>query len=117
MRYEALDIVAHSIHSVLWAGDLVGRMGGEEFAVYLSDMDRQQTDAIAEGIRHSVYLANFAPDGRRLTLSVSIGEAVFEAPARFAELFRIADRHLYSGEKSGRNRAADKPQPILCQSV
>ncbi|MGV8853248.1 MAG: GGDEF domain-containing protein [Devosia sp.] len=103
---EALAIIARSIQAVLRTGDLLGRMGGEEFAVYLPDLDHRQTAAISERIRRSVYLANFAPEGCRHTLSVSIGGAVFEGQAGFAELFRIADERLYDAKKSGRNRAA-----------
>lgn len=115
---EALAIIARSIRSVLRTGDLVGRMGGEEFAVYLPDLDYHQTEAIAERIRRAVYLANFTPHNHRHTLSVSIGGAVFEGQARFAELFRIADQRLYQAKKSGRNRAAvvsvaEVPSPAL----
>jgi len=119
---DALAIIARSIRSVLRNGDLVGRMGGEEFAVYLPDLDFHQTEAIAERIRRSVNLAVFAPDGRQRTLSVSIGGAVFEGSASFAELFRIADQRLYKAKQSGRNRAivvsvTDMPAPTLPRSA
>jgi len=115
---QALAIIARSIRSVLRTGDLVGRMGGEEFAVYLPDLDYSQTEAIAERIRRSVNLAVFNPDGRQRTLSVSIGGAVFEGRASFAELFRIADQRLYKAKQTGRNRStvvnvADLPIPSL----
>jgi diguanylate cyclase len=101
---EALTIIARSIRAVLRAGDLVGRMGGEEFGVYLPNVDQRGAEAIAERIRRSVNLAVFAPDDRQRTLSVSIGGAVFEGPASFSELFRIADQRLYGAKKTGRNR-------------
>ena len=117
---EALSIISRSIRSVLRSGDLVGRVGGEEFAVYLPDLDYQQAQAIAERIRRSVNLAVFSPDGRPRTLSVSIGGAVFNGRASFAELFRIADQRLYRAKQNGRNCAtvvsvADVPVPILQQ--
>lgn len=103
---EALAILARSIRSVLRTGDLVGRMGGEEFAVYLPNLKQSQAEAIAERIRRSVRLANFAPDGQRHLLSVSIGGAVFDGTAEFADLFRIADQRLYAAKRGGRNRTA-----------
>lgn len=103
---EALTIIARSIRSVLRSGDLVGRMGGEEFAVYLPDVDQSGAESIAERIRRSVNLAVFVPDARQRTLSVSIGGAVFEGPASFSELFRIADQRLYGAKQTGRNRSA-----------
>ena len=101
---EALTIIARSIRAVLRAGDLVGRMGGEEFGVYLPGVDQRGAEAIAERIRRSVNLAVFAPDDRQRTLSVSIGGAVFEGPASFSALFRIADQRLYGAKQTGRNR-------------
>ena len=115
---DALAIIARSIRAVLRSGELVGRMGGEEFAVYLPDMNYHQTQILAERILRSVSLAIFAPDGQRHPLSVSIGGAVFEGKGRFAELFRIADQRLYQAKNTGRNRAtvvnvADLPEVEL----
>ncbi len=105
MGDEALTIIARSIRAVLREGDIVGRMGGEEFAVFLPDVSQEQAAAIAERIRRSVNLAVFAPDGRQRALSVSIGGAVFSQPTSFSELFRIADQRLYGAKHAGRNIA------------
>jgi diguanylate cyclase (GGDEF)-like protein len=101
---EALTIIARSIRTILRAGDLVGRMGGEEFGVYLPDVDQPSAEAVAERIRRSVNLAAFAPDGKQRQLSVSIGGVAFVGPAGFSDLFRIADQRLYGAKQSGRNR-------------
>jgi diguanylate cyclase (GGDEF)-like protein len=103
---EALRIIARSIRAVLRTDDLLGRVGGEEFAVFLPGADRRATEIIAERIRRSVNLAAFAPDGRHRRLSVSIGGAVFEGATGFAELLRIADHRLYDAKRTGRNRVA-----------
>ncbi|ODT79438.1 MAG: hypothetical protein ABS76_19820 [Pelagibacterium sp. SCN 64-44] len=103
---QALTIIARSIRAVLREGDLVGRMGGEEFAVFLPGVAEGQATIMAERIRAAVNLARFAPEGEERHLSVSIGGAVFAAPTSFAELFRIADRHLYGAKNAGRNMAA-----------
>ena len=101
---EALTIIARAIRATLRPGDLVGRMGGEEFGVYLPRVDITEAKAAAERIRASVYGANFAPDGVPHILSVSIGGAVFDRRASFSELFRIADQRLYGAKQAGRNR-------------
>lgn len=103
---EALTIIARSIRTILRAGDLVGRLGGEEFGVYLPDVDQASAHAVAERIRRSVNLAMFAPDGQQRPLSVSIGGVAFKGPARFSELFHIADQRLYGAKQAGRNRVA-----------
>ncbi len=115
---EALTIIARSIRSMLRPGELVGRMGGEEFGVYLPGVDRHRAEIVAERIRRSVNLAIFSPHGRPRQLSVSIGGAVFEGPASFSELFRIADQRLYNAKEAGRNRvtvvhATDYPDVSL----
>lgn len=101
---EALTIIARSIRTILHAGDLVGRMGGEEFSVYLPGVDQRGAEATAERIRRSVNLAVFAPHGKQRSLSVSIGGVAFEGPAVFTELFRVADQRLYGAKQTGRNR-------------
>lgn len=119
---EALTIIARSIRTILRAGDLVGRMGGEEFGVYLPDVDQRSAEAVAERIRRSVNLAIFAPDGQQRSLSVSIGGVAFEGSASFSELFRIADQRLYGAKQTGRNRVtvvhvADHPVVDLKRSA
>lgn len=103
---EALTIIARSIRAVLRAGDLVGRMGGEEFAVFLPGLTMPQAEQVAERIRHAVNRAVFEPDGKQNPLSVSIGGAAFQGPTKFSDLFRIADQRLYGAKQSGRNRSA-----------
>lgn len=100
---EALIIIARSIRTILRAGDLVGRMGGEEFCVYLPDVDQKIAEAVAERIRRSVNLASFSPHGQQRPLAVSIGGVAFASAVSFSELFRIADQRLYGAKQSGRN--------------
>ena len=119
---EALTIIARSIRTILRAGDLVGRLGGEEFGVYLPDVDQRAAEAIAERIRRSVNLALFVPEDRQRPLSVSIGGVVFDGRASFSELFRIADQRLYGAKQAGRNRVAivdvaDHPRIALKHSA
>jgi diguanylate cyclase len=101
---EALIIIARTIGSVLRDSDLMGRMGGEEFAVFLPDADSETAALVAERIRHAVNMAVFAPFGELRQLSVSIGGAVFSEAADFRDLFQMADRRLYEAKQFGRNR-------------
>lgn len=105
---EALTIIARAIRSALHEDDFVGRMGGEEFGVFLPGVGQGQASMVAERIRAAVNLARFAPQGEQRHLSVSIGGAVFSGPATatFAELFRIADQRLYGAKNAGRNMSA-----------
>ena len=101
---EALTIIARSIRAILRSGDVVGRLGGEEFGVFLPDVDMSTARVLAERIRKAINLAIFAPTGQANPLSVSVGGAVFEQDICFADLFRQADLNLYQAKKFGRNR-------------
>lgn len=102
---EALVIIARSIRAVLRPGDTAGRMGGEEFAIFLPGVSDTEAETLAERIRRAVNLAAFQPGGRQRPLSVSVGGVAFDRRASFRELFRIADQRLYGAKQAGRNRA------------
>lgn len=101
---EALKLVAGAIRGAVREVDLVGRLGGEEFSVFLPGADPGRSSAIAERIRECVQQAGFAPHGRPYTLSASVGGATFDRLATFSELYRVADQRLYAAKRAGRNR-------------
>jgi diguanylate cyclase (GGDEF)-like protein len=103
---EALVTIASSIKSMLRTPDLVGRLGGEEFGVFLPGATGEQATIVAERIRQTVSDAKFLPAGGEFHLSVSVGGAVFERELPYAELFRLADQQLYAAKASGRDRIA-----------
>jgi diguanylate cyclase len=101
---RALVTIAASIKAMLRAPDLVGRLGGEEFGVFLPGASPDQAHIVAERIRQNVNEAAFEPAGTRHRLSVSVGGAVFQDQLSFTQLFREADRQLYRAKQNGRNR-------------
>jgi diguanylate cyclase len=101
---EALRLIVQSIKTTLRDIDLVGRMGGEEFGIFLPGISPQRTAAVAERIRATVKASNFSPDGARCDLSISIGVVTFANAASFIELYKFADRRLYDAKRNGRNR-------------
>lgn len=106
---EALRIIARSIAGILRSADLVGRIGGEEFGVFLPGSSAPHAEAVAERIRKVINDAEFIPDGQIRRLSVSVGGAVFDRALLFNELFRVADQQLYAAKHSGRNRVSVSP--------
>jgi diguanylate cyclase len=103
---EALQLIARAIKGALRVGDLVGRMGGEEFGVFLPSTTPSRAELAAERIRQAIAEVEFCADGARRDLSVSVGGATFEGDAPFRELYRTADSQLYAAKESGRNRVA-----------
>ena len=63
---EALKIIAQTIKGVVREIDLVGRIGGEEFSVFLPGTDANRTQLVAERIRAAVSTVEFYPTGRSL---------------------------------------------------
>lgn len=101
---EALRLIVASIRSILRDIDRVGRMGGEEFAVFLPGVSRGRAAAIAERIRRIVTETEFRPDGARCNLSISVGAVTFGHETSFSELYKVADLKLYDAKRNGRNR-------------
>lgn len=101
---EVLQLIAGAIRNSVRDGDLVGRIGGEEFGVFLKDAGHEVASGAAERIRATVNGLFVTSEGIAQRLSVSIGGAVCESDAGFSELFRIADRRLYEAKHAGRNR-------------
>jgi diguanylate cyclase len=104
MGDRALRLIADTIKASVREIDLVGRLGGEEFAVFLPSLDPARTALVADRIRAAVRAAAFEPLGRAYQLSISVGGATFERRASFADLYRLADQRLYAAKNAGRDR-------------
>jgi len=85
--------------------DLVGRLGGEEFAVLLNDASKEQALTVAEGIRCAFAEVAADIDGRPLSATVSIGIAMSDSgPVDISSMLAQADQALYIAKERGRNR-------------
>lgn len=105
----ALRLITDATRSVLRQTDLVGRIGGEEFCVFLPGATQFTADAVGERIRHAVSVTPFTPQGKLHKLSVSVGGAVFDRRLPLSDLLRVADQQLYFAKQNGRNRVAVSP--------
>lgn len=102
---EALKMISSAVAGCIRDGDLIGRIGGEEFAVFLTGADEREAAVIAERIRAAVAdLTLSAGNGETRGLTVSIGGATGRHGGALAELMRQADRRLYDAKRGGRNR-------------
>jgi diguanylate cyclase (GGDEF)-like protein len=100
-----LQVFAECASVNLSDDDLVGRLGGEEFAALLYDADHDKALIVAEGIRSTFAEAAREVYGRPVAASVSIGVALSE-PGTFDvnALLTQADEALYRAKERGRNR-------------
>jgi len=101
-----IELVA-LIQEMLRKNDLLVRMGGEEFAIVLEDVDESNTWAFAERIRGRIERHRMMIGGNKVNITVSVGLAVvgrYSGGDRTADLLREADAALYRAKHKGRNR-------------
>ena len=85
-------------------GMLLGRMGGEEFALLMPDMDQQRAKDYLERLRASVEAMTTQFNGNGLKVTTSIGLAATEEVGYlFDHLLAGADHALYVSKEQGRN--------------
>jgi diguanylate cyclase (GGDEF)-like protein len=101
---EVLQLIAKAIRANVRDGDLVGRLGGEEFGVFMRGANDLVALHVGERIRQAINALFVRSEGITQRLSVSIGGATCEGEVGFAELFRTADKRLYEAKRRGRNR-------------
>ncbi len=83
-------------------GSVTGRLGGEEFAIFLSDASMEDARELALKLRHSTMFLSNLPRGLRVT--ASFGVAPVSAETELAEAYLQADLALYNAKNAGRNR-------------
>ena len=94
------------LQEIVRGGDLLCRLGGEEFVVVMPDVDANQAARIAERARRTTESREFIVEGAAgsVSITVSIGLAEWREKWDSAELYRRADRALYLSKSAGRNR-------------
>ncbi|MGB5063318.1 MAG: sensor domain-containing diguanylate cyclase, partial [Candidatus Competibacter sp.] len=108
---EVLRLLARLCRTALREVDIVGRLGGEEFAVLLPQTDLPAARDAAERLREAIaQTALPLGDGRMLRFTVSIGACAFAAQhITVRDLLKAADQALYAAKRSGRNQVASPP--------
>lgn len=102
---DALRAAAAAISASLRSGDIFGRIGGEEFAVFLAGLDGDAAFEHAERIRVAVEQLQLSSEGGiAIPLTVSIGMASHYPGKTLVALMRESDLHLYRAKNGGRNR-------------
>lgn len=102
---EVLKDFARICHGTIRETDIIGRTGGEEFAILLPETDMDSTFLLAERIRSNVEASTLKFHKSILSYSVSIGVAVKNAEKiHVDELLSRGDKALYEAKEAGRNR-------------
>ena len=107
--HQAGDLVlrelAQCIEAVFKSSDIIGRIGGEEFAVVTQDTDINLAFLIAESFRKKLCSRKIRYENECIQVTVSIGIASLNSEIKyFDDLIRLADQALYKAKDQGRNR-------------
>lgn len=100
---KALIAIANAIGSAVRSVDIVSRIGGEEFAVLVSDGSHEIGAEIATQILLGVNSVNLKLDSEVLALSVSIGAVRVFHGLSLSVAMKAADAALYRAKHSGKN--------------
>lgn len=101
---EVLRVLARRIKDSLRLSDVVGRMGGEEFAILMPETDRGQAQLVCERLRETVARRPVRlPSGAALTVTLSTGIALMAGEEASDKLISRADAALYDAKADGRN--------------
>jgi diguanylate cyclase (GGDEF)-like protein len=98
-----LALFAAVVRKTMRGGDIVGRLGGEEFVALVSGTLAEAAIA-AERMRSAFAAATAGPDGYNIPATVSIGVACGSPNASIDTLIARADAALYRAKANGRNR-------------
>ncbi|HHO59247.1 MAG TPA: diguanylate cyclase, partial [Thiotrichales bacterium] len=104
--HSAGDTVLKEVGKLLMAtcrqGDVVARIGGEEFLILLPHCSLRDSAHKAENLRSMIELSN--PDGIHVTASIGIAALIDKHDNDFDKLYKAADNAVYLSKENGRNR-------------
>jgi len=107
---EVLRAVAGKIEAEVRRTDLVGRYGGEEFVVFLSDASLADAVGIAERIRAAVAALQVpsgddsGPVAVRVSIGIAADDGLGEGDIDLSQLLLAADTRLFGAKNQGRDR-------------
>jgi diguanylate cyclase (GGDEF)-like protein/PAS domain S-box-containing protein len=108
---HVLSAIVQAAQGALRAADVLGRLGGEEFAILLPETDLKGALAVAERVRAAIEQSEVQsvdpdePERRTsIRITVSIGVAELSNDESLETLLKRADKALYAAKDLGRNR-------------
>ncbi|MCH4890849.1 diguanylate cyclase [Acidaminobacter sp. JC074] len=97
---KVVDVINLSSRS----GDLVGRLGGDEFGMFLKNTKVEYVNQIVERIQETLDSYKFKYNGSEFTQTLSIGVSIRETKQMTFDLvYNESDQALYKAKQAGRN--------------
>jgi diguanylate cyclase (GGDEF)-like protein len=103
-----LKAVSARVTALLPKAEMLGRLGGEEFAICLPKFDTHQALALAESCRAAIAAIDSLPSGFAFPITASFGVASrgMRELKEFEDTLAAADKALYFSKTEGRNRVS-----------
>lgn len=101
---EALKAFARSAEKCIRDGDSAGRVGGEEFSIFLMNTSTNQAQKIADRLQNLLSEASITIDGQDIGFTISIGIACYDGSQSIEDVMTMADKALYAAKRDGRDR-------------
>lgn len=103
----ALGFVSRIIQDTVRDRDHAGRIGGEEFAIWLPDTPLEEATKVAERLRARISGRAWGWQGQPWPITASFGVSAWPESTRSKDnLLTLADRALYKAKEDGRNRVS-----------
>lgn len=106
---EALRRFVASAKECLRENDVIGRIGGEEFAIFLSDIPLHHAQDVLNRLCQKTAQILVESNGDTISFTVSVGLTVWNIEESIEEVLQRADELLYEAKAAGRNRVITSP--------
>ncbi len=103
MGDKLLRAVAKTLRNGIRTSDAVSRWGGEEFMVFVANVDEASLGSLAEKLRKLVEQSAFFHENELIGVTISIGATISRINDTPEVLVKRADHLMYRGKLSGRN--------------
>lgn len=115
-----LRAVAETLRAQLRAGDLLARIGGDEFGIFIQPCSRRDAEQLLHRLSESVSALQFRWQERSLPSTITIGVAALSSTsADIPSVMRLAERARFAAKESGRGQIgfSDGAQPEAQQDA
>jgi diguanylate cyclase (GGDEF)-like protein len=111
----ALQAVGDTCREILREVDIVGRIGGEEFAILLPQTGEKRAEEIAERLRTAIEQTKIKHQNKaKILITASFGVVtVLQTSNKIDGLLILADRALYQAKREGRNRVCRAKNEVI----
>lgn len=105
---EVLIDFARNIQNNVRKEDVVGRLGGEEFAIVLPNISAEAAMTFAERLRYIIETKPVFTNKGKINYTISIGITNIESTTTIEQALDVADSAMYEAKRYGRNRVIYK---------